>query len=39
MNVSPVAQQLQDEIELRAGGLRAAGDVDVDVVAVDAVAE
>jgi hypothetical protein len=33
-----LAQQLHDE-ELRAGRFRAAGDVDVDVVAVDAVAE
>ncbi|MFF2205151.1 hypothetical protein [Streptomyces sp. NPDC058145] len=34
-----LAQQLHDEVELRAGRLRAAGDVEVDVVAVDAVAE
>jgi hypothetical protein len=31
-----LAQQLQDEVELRAGCLRAARGVDVDVVAVDA---
>lgn len=34
-----LAHQLHDEIELRPGRLRAAGDVDMDVVAVDAVAE
>ncbi|MFG2987320.1 hypothetical protein ACGFYQ_39830 [Streptomyces sp. NPDC048258] len=34
-----VATQLHDEAERRAGGFRAAGDVDVDVVAFDAVAE
>jgi hypothetical protein len=34
-----LAHQLHDEVEFGAGGFRAAGDIDVDVVAVDAVAQ
>jgi len=33
------AHQLHDEVEFGAGGFRAAGDVDMDIVAVDAVTE
>ena len=34
-----LAQQLQDEIELRAGGLRAGGPVEMDVLQIDARAD